>query len=63
MNIYEKLMAIQDELKAPKNLDNNYGNYKYRSAEKIFEAAASVTILDFAFSERSQIINGITDTL
>ena len=38
MSVYTKLLAIQDKLKAPKNLDNNYGNYKYRSAEKIFEA-------------------------
>ena len=38
MNIYEKLLAIQQKLRVPKDLDNTYGNYKYRSAEKIFEA-------------------------
>jgi len=38
MNIYEKLMMIQNELKAPKNQRNNFGNYNYRSAEDILEA-------------------------
>lgn len=38
MNIYEKLMNIQRELKAPKNLYNSFGNYKYRNAEGILEA-------------------------
>lgn len=39
MNIREKLMNIQAELKAPKSQDNNFGKYKYRSAEDILEAA------------------------
>ena len=38
MNIYEKLMNIQCELKAPKNLHNSFGKYKYRNAEGILEA-------------------------
>ena len=38
MNIYEKLMGIQQELKAPKGNFNNFGKYKYRSAEDILEA-------------------------
>ena len=38
MNIAEKLLAIQTELKAPKNQTNKFGNYKYRSAEDILEA-------------------------
>ena len=33
-----KLMKIQSELKAPKNQFNNFGKYKYRSAEDILEA-------------------------
>ena len=36
--ISEKLMKIQTELKAPKNLWNSYGGYKYRNAEGICEA-------------------------
>lgn len=38
MNIYEKLLNIQNELKAPKNQRNNFGNYNYRSCEDILEA-------------------------
>jgi hypothetical protein len=34
----KELIAIQSELKAPKNLTNNFGGYKYRSAEDILEA-------------------------
>lgn len=32
-----KLMEIQQELKAPKNQYNNFGKYKYRSCEDILE--------------------------
>jgi len=38
MNIFEKLSAIQNELKAPKGQYNSFGNYKYRSCEDILEA-------------------------
>lgn len=38
MNIYEKLTQIQNELKAPKNQFNAFGNYNYRSCEDILEA-------------------------
>ena len=38
MNITQKLLAIQLELKAPKNQRNKFGNYNYRSAEDILEA-------------------------
>lgn len=38
MNIYEKLTQIQNELKAPKNQFNPFGNYNYRSCEDILEA-------------------------
>lgn len=34
----EKLMRIQTEIKAPKNLYNSFGKYKYRNAEGICEA-------------------------
>lgn len=37
MTIYEKLSAIQAELKAPKNQHNSFGNYNYRSCEDILE--------------------------
>lgn len=38
MTLKEKLMKIQVEMKAPKNLKNSYGNYNYRNAEGILEA-------------------------
>ena len=38
LNIYEKLFNIQQELKAPKGQYNDFGKYKYRSCEDIFEA-------------------------
>lgn len=38
MGLYEKLLKIQTELKAPKNLKNNFGGYSYRSAEGILES-------------------------
>lgn len=34
----EKLLKIQQELKAPKNQYNDFGKYRYRSCEDIFEA-------------------------
>lgn len=53
LNIREKLMMIQTELKAPKNLRNSFGNYNYRNAESILEALKPIekkyratTILD-----------------
>ena len=42
MNIYEKLAAVQQELKAPKDKYNSFGEYKYRSAEGILEAVKPV---------------------
>ena len=36
--ILTKLIALQTELKAPKNQFNKFGNYKYRSCEDILEA-------------------------
>ena len=36
--IYEKLLNIQNELKAPKSQFNDFGKYKYRNAEDILES-------------------------
>ena len=38
MNLYEKLLAVQLELKAPKSQYNSFGKYNYRSCEDILEA-------------------------
>ena len=54
LTLHEKLMHIQHELKAPKNLRNNFGGDNYRNAESILEAlkpllvkyGATVTITD-----------------
>ena len=42
MNIYEKLLNIQTELKAPKGQYNSFGKYKYRSCEDILEAVKPI---------------------
>jgi hypothetical protein len=38
MTIYEKLLSIQTELKAPKSQYNSFGKYNYRNCEDILEA-------------------------
>lgn len=38
MDIREKLLNIQNDLKVPKSQFNKFGNYKYRSCEDILEA-------------------------
>lgn len=42
MNIYEKLIKVQNELKAPKNQRNSFGGYNYRSCEDILEAVKPI---------------------
>lgn len=42
MSIYEKLLNIQLELKAPKGQYNSFGKYKYRSCEDILEAVKPI---------------------
>ena len=38
MNVTQKLIKVQNELKAPKGNYNSFGKYKYRSAEDILES-------------------------
>lgn len=56
MNIYEKLMNIQQELKAPKNQYNSFGEYKYRSCEDILEAVKPLL-------KENKVILLLTDTI
>lgn len=42
MEIYEKLLTVQTELKAPKSQYNPFGKYKFRSCEDILEALKPV---------------------
>ena len=44
MNIYEKLLKIQEELKVPKGQYNSFGKYKFRSCEDILEAVKPICI-------------------
>jgi len=41
-SIYEKLLNIQTELKAPKGQYNSFGKYNFRSAEDILEAVKPI---------------------
>ena len=38
MEFWEKLVAIQNDLKAPKDKENKFGGFRYRSCEGILEA-------------------------
>ena len=42
MNVYEKLLSIQTELKAPKSQYNSFGKYSYRNCEDILEAVKPI---------------------
>lgn len=63
MGVYEKLLAIQTELKAPKSQYNNFGKYKYRNCEDILESLkpilaknrATITISDDVVSVGNRI--------
>lgn len=41
-NVYQRLSAVQNELKVPKGQKNTFGGYSYRSAEDILEAVKPV---------------------
>lgn len=42
MGVYEKLLAVQSKLKAPKNQYNKFGGFNYRSCEDILEAVKPI---------------------
>jgi len=42
MELLEKLLNVQNELKAPKNQRNEFGKYNYRSCEDILEAVKPI---------------------
>ena len=42
--IQEKLIAVQKELKAPKNQRNSFGGYNYRSCEDILESVKPLLV-------------------
>ena len=43
MSIHKELARIQKSLKAPKNQNNKFGGYQYRSCEDILEALKTTT--------------------
>lgn len=42
MNVYEKLLSVQSQLKAPKSQYNAFGKYNYRNCEDILEAVKPI---------------------
>lgn len=56
MSIAEKFMRIQTEIKAPKNLYNNFGKYYYRNAEGICEAVKP-------YLEKEKCVLTLTDSI
>ena len=48
VKVYKKLLAIQNELKAPKTQYNNFGKYKYRNCEDILEALKPILAKNMA---------------
>lgn len=53
------LVEIQKELKAPKNLENKFGGYKYRNAEGILEAVKPLLRLNGCYVTLSDTIEEI----
>lgn len=56
MTLIQKLQMIQTEMKAPKNLYNSFGKYKYRNAESILEALKP-------YEDKYKVTTVITDTI
>ena len=61
MTIFEKLSAVQAELKAPKGQYNSFGKYKYRSCEDILEAVKPLCAANKAIVMLSDRIEQIGD--
>lgn len=58
----DKLIKIQQELKAPKNQRNKFGNYNYRSLEDILEAVKPLLAkhgLELTLADEVQEVAGI----
>ena len=44
MNIFEKLLKIQQEARVTKDMHNDFGRFNYRNAEMIFEALKPICL-------------------
>lgn len=59
LNSYEKLLKIQNELKAPKGQRNTFGKYNYRSCEDIIEALKPIALkynVVFTLNDELQLV-------
>lgn len=56
MSVYEKLLSVQSELKAPKSQFNKFGGYQYRSCEDILEALKPICVKHKALTKISDEI-------
>ena len=57
------LIKIQNELKAPKNQFNKFGNYKYRNQEDILEAVKPLLLkygCSLILTDKLRTLNGMT---
>lgn len=61
MTIFEKLSAVQSELKAPKGQYNSYGKFNYRSCEDILEAVKPLCVANKALVMISDKVEQIGD--
>lgn len=57
MELIKKLNKIQQNLSVPKNQENNFGHYKYRSCEDILEAVKPLLKDDLILTISDEVIN------
>jgi hypothetical protein len=56
MKLLERLALIQKELKAPKSQFNQFGKYKYRNCEDIFEAVKPLLAEDCVLTLSDEVV-------
>lgn len=59
--LIQKLLSVQEKLKAPKSQNNNFGKYKYRSCEDILEAVKPLNVeagLLLTISDEIELVDG-----
>ena len=61
MKVFEKLLTVQKKLNAPKNRQNKFGGYSYRSCEDILEAVKPLLAEVKATIKLSDVIVQIGD--
>lgn len=59
--LIQKLLSVQEKLKAPKSQNNSFGKYKYRSCEDILEAVKPLNVeagLLLTISDEIELVDG-----